>query len=239
METIRIPNRYSKQLSRIADLDRLFIFDSLMLLSIGENVKNPDTITGDILELIWRDSLQMEKKNGKFEENTVGKLLATNPPTNPPTYSPPEVKGSEVKGSEIYNHFQKFWKEYPVKKSKPKANQIFLKLSEKTQIKCIFSIQEQKEDVVIKKMKKQNGEDIFIAPWKHPTTWLNQGCWEDELEFSLQKEIKNIALKHNVPETEINNFLETEEFTHPNFTMELSNDLDYLKDVKRNNNSTC
>ena len=25
------------------------------------------------------------------------------------------------------------------------------------------------------------GEGIFLAPWKNPATWLNQGCWDDDL----------------------------------------------------------
>ena len=100
MEILRIPNRYSKQLSRIDDSGRLFIYDSLMKLSIGENVILPDTIVGDILELIWRDSIQMDKKNREFDENTLGNLLPSMSAGNPPGNSHTERKGKEMKGKE-------------------------------------------------------------------------------------------------------------------------------------------
>ena len=29
-----------------------------------------------------------------------------------------------------------------------------------------------------RKWEKDNG--IFVPPWKNITTWINQGCWEDE-----------------------------------------------------------
>lgn len=101
MKILRIPNRYSKQISRLKDSERLFIFDSLMKLSCGQNVIIPDTMTGDILELVWRDCVQMEKKNGNFDENTVGNCVVSNPPSKLAGYSAPEVKGKERKGSEV------------------------------------------------------------------------------------------------------------------------------------------
>jgi len=44
MNTVRIPTRYKKQLSRLNTLDRLWIFESLFNLASGENVVQPDTM---------------------------------------------------------------------------------------------------------------------------------------------------------------------------------------------------
>jgi hypothetical protein len=72
MNTVRIPTRYRKQLSRLESYDRIWIFDSLFALASGEGIAENDTMAGDILELIWRDALQMEKKAGKFHWNWRG-----------------------------------------------------------------------------------------------------------------------------------------------------------------------
>jgi len=104
MEIVRIPNRYRKQLLRISDEKRLWVFDSLLRLSMGEDVENIDDVEGDILELIWRDAILMEKKNGSQGIENIGILqyeaVPSYPPSYPPSNSTPEVKGSERNGNE-------------------------------------------------------------------------------------------------------------------------------------------
>jgi hypothetical protein len=76
--------------------------------------------------------------------------------------------------------FKIFWKEYPIKKSKAKAHDIWRKLKKNGKLPNIDivlqSIANQKEE---KQILSDNG--LFVPEWKHPTTWLNQGCWDDEV----------------------------------------------------------
>jgi len=92
METIRIPKRYKNQISRLKKEDRLLILDTLFSLADGQNIDKPDEMVGDIIELIWRDALQMEKKGRNEGVDKLGKYV--------PTMSHLEEKGSEVKRTE-------------------------------------------------------------------------------------------------------------------------------------------
>jgi len=72
-----------------------------------------------------------------------------------------------------------FWNLYPVKKSKGKAFEIWNRLKKKNQLPDLdilkTAIKNQTEE---KKYLLENNK--FCPEWKHPTTWLNQSCWEDE-----------------------------------------------------------
>ena len=68
--------------------------------------------------------------------------------------------------------FETWWKEFPNKKAKKKALSIFngiLKRREAT-------IEELTEGLA----RYKNCEEVKNGYVKHPTTWLNQGCWNDE-----------------------------------------------------------
>ena len=76
--------------------------------------------------------------------------------------------------------FEKFWIEYPRKESKKKAKESFTKI--------FLSIKEEEYnllfDEMIKKLsimkKSKQWQDKQFIP--HPTTWLNQRRWEDDIE---------------------------------------------------------
>jgi phage replication O-like protein O len=75
--------------------------------------------------------------------------------------------------------FLKFYNLYPLKKEKAGAYKAWCKLNGKrpsTEI-ILTAIQNQ-----IDWRNNPNNND-FIPPWKHPATWLNKGCWEDEVKF--------------------------------------------------------
>ena len=97
MNTVRIPTRYKKQLSRLKDSERLWIFDSLLALASGVDIKIPDNSAGDLLELLWRDCVLMENKNGKLDIDTIGECVAGDSAGD----SHSERKGKEVKGKEV------------------------------------------------------------------------------------------------------------------------------------------
>jgi len=83
------------------------------------------------------------------------------------------------------NLFQEFWKEYPTKKSKAKAEQIYKKIWEEEHKQILIALQRQKDH---RKVIQDKWE--WIENWKHPTTWLNQKCWEDEIEVEEVPERK-------------------------------------------------
>ena len=74
--------------------------------------------------------------------------------------------------------FDKFWEHYPLKKGKGYARKCFEK-QQKAKIlpsteNLIKSIHNQ-----IAEKKHLREKNQFVAPWKHPSTWLNQECWDD------------------------------------------------------------
>ena len=73
--------------------------------------------------------------------------------------------------------FLQFYDAYPNQKEKKSAWKTWQKLKKENQLPDI--------DIIIQAIEKQkkwraeaNGE--FRPEWKHPATWLNKGCWEDE-----------------------------------------------------------
>lgn len=81
--------------------------------------------------------------------------------------------------------FDLFWQTYPNKKKKPKAKEIFLRIDKDKLLKIIEAVEVQKKTP---QWSKDGGR--FIP---HPTTWLNQGQWDDqepEVEVNLEEQIK-------------------------------------------------
>lgn len=82
--------------------------------------------------------------------------------------------------------FERFWKEYPRKVGKPRAQFLFKRIQEKEPEKLgeiLEAVRLYKEDV-----RNRRVEDVYIL---HPATFLNQRRWEDETvkrESPLQKE---------------------------------------------------
>jgi hypothetical protein len=101
-------------------------------------------------------------------------------------------KKIKEKRKNIEEDFDKFWKEYPVKKSKGKAFDVFVRTEVPVSV-IIDAIRNQKEE-----RRKLLSQKIFIPEWKHPTTWLNQRCWEDEPtqeEDIMKKELPEAVKK--------------------------------------------
>jgi len=79
-------------------------------------------------------------------------------------------------------HFERFWSVYPNRKGKLAAKKAFDKavkgedIGEFTHMICL-AIEAQHR---YRSDAKSSGE--FIPPWKQPATWLNSGCWDDEVK---------------------------------------------------------
>ena len=73
--------------------------------------------------------------------------------------------------------FLEFYNSYPRRLNKTKTKACYLKaLTTTTPETILKGVENYKKYIEINKT-----EERFI---KHPTTWLNQGCWEDEYNFS-------------------------------------------------------
>lgn len=73
--------------------------------------------------------------------------------------------------------FDKFWNAYPNKKEKQETLKRWQKL--KHTLPTI--------EIILEAIKKQiawrnNANGEFRPEWKNPATWLNRGCWDDELK---------------------------------------------------------
>jgi hypothetical protein len=86
--------------------------------------------------------------------------------------------------------FDLFWDHYPMKKGKGYARKCFekqkkLKILPDTE-SLIKAIHNQ-----IKEKKYLKSQNRFVAPWKHPSTWLNQECWDDHCVLPSKPRPKN------------------------------------------------
>lgn len=112
----------------------------------------------------------------------------------------PQIKRKEIKRKEINNGlFDIFYEAYPVKKSKGDAERAFIKLKPDQELvdKMVKAIQSQK-----KERKRLRSLHQFVPEWKHPATWLNKKCWEDE--YSDTGNNGRFPTKHLTPEEIIN-----------------------------------
>lgn len=84
------------------------------------------------------------------------------------------AKKSEADFNEWYAH-------YPLKKSRQAALKKWLTLDRKGSLPdlpiLLAAVEQQKRE---KESLRESGK--FCPEWKHPSTWLNKGCWEDEIE---------------------------------------------------------
>lgn len=87
--------------------------------------------------------------------------------------------------------FERFWSAYPRKVARGAAQKAWEKLKPDEQLAetMILAIDAQKrhrrktEDANDKLPEKQRQ---FLAPWKHPATWINQQCWLDEIPSTTE-----------------------------------------------------
>jgi len=81
---------------------------------------------------------------------------------------------SNSKNTMTDEHFDEFWEQYPRKVGKQKCKNKFLRLSVDKFDKIMSALEEQKDT---DQWKRNDGQ--FVP---HPTTWINQGRWEDDPE---------------------------------------------------------
>ena len=80
------------------------------------------------------------------------------------------------------SNFESFWKEYP-KKSGKGAGRTSYEKQEQAHGDARDFYETVVSSIAVQKRfrKQQQSNSQFVAPWKNPTTWLNQECWTDEM----------------------------------------------------------
>jgi len=82
--------------------------------------------------------------------------------------------------------FDKFYQHYPRKQSRGAAEKVWarLKPDEPLLMKMLAAIDEQKkwrDKAVRENAGRMQSKQIHIPDWPHPSTWLNQTRWEDQM----------------------------------------------------------
>lgn len=91
-----------------------------------------------------------------------------------PNYSNSNSNTKSNSKSNYTTEFETFWKEYPNKMGKGKAFESWLKVKPNSSLQTLIlkSIEKYKAS---RQWQEEDGKYI-----PHPTTWLNQQCWDDE-----------------------------------------------------------
>lgn len=86
----------------------------------------------------------------------------------------------KINKKSFLSEFETWWAEYPNKKSKQDALRIFEKLLGENQVTFDELLAGAK--AYAEHCRREKTEPHYI---KHPSTWLNQGCWADEYKVSI------------------------------------------------------
>lgn len=134
------------------------------------------------------------KNNDLMLNDAKGMLQAS--PSNAPSPSPsPDPSPIPIPTKRKFNRkeFDVFISTYPKPISKKAALEKWKKLIKNNELPGLH--------IVLSAIKKQiawrdNANGEFRPEWKHPATWLNQGCWEDEIDKPEKSKIqKTLTLK--------------------------------------------
>ena len=99
----------------------------------------------------------------------------------------PKAEENRIDKNKYSVDFLKFYSAYPLKKSKAKAFQSWKKLKPDLHT-CLAALQSQMIEKGFLKAEKK-----FCPEWKHPATWLNQKCWEDEVQSKPQIQYEQVG----------------------------------------------
>jgi hypothetical protein len=140
------------------------------------------TINGDGFIVITNWNKRQYKSDNayqrvkKFREVTQKRNVSCNDIETPPDTDTYTDKKKYIKKEKYSSDFELFWKEYPSKVAKGDAFKCWSKINgQRPDLSVILSaIQKQKD-------WRKNANGAFRPEWKHPASWLNKGCWEDEV----------------------------------------------------------
>lgn len=97
----------------------------------------------------------------------------------------PQADTPLYKNNYLYFLFIKFWESYPQKNSKPLAWIAFQRINPSEELfeKMLAGLGKQ-----IEHHNAMQAQGTWMPSWKYPANWLEQHCWEDELQTTLTQE---------------------------------------------------
>jgi len=161
------------QISRMVGANKeefnLFLDEASQLLFCDVSVTDNKNVTL-CNRRMYRD--EKERKNNRLRQQKFRDKQKHNEEITPPSST------SSSFTNKYSVDFLKFYGLYPLKKEKKAAFKKWTFLKKQNQLPSL--------DIILSAIEKQikwrentNGE--FRPEWKHPTTWLNKGCWDDEI----------------------------------------------------------
>jgi len=123
---------------------------------------------GQVITILNYNELQPMKKH---EQNDEANDTRTIPERNK------NVNNNTKKTYSVL--FLKFWEKYPVKKEKKGAYKKWTVLEKQKELPPINKILDAID--AQKRWRANANPNEFIPKWKNPMTWLNKGCWDDEI----------------------------------------------------------
>jgi len=172
----------AESLSRQLNTDVKIIEKTLICCKNKNRLKITKTKEGFVCKItkwhIYQPVTEMKGVNNK-QENIDLKLTLRE-----------EKKREEKKREEYSKLFEKFWREYPRKKEKRVAFDVFSKLKKSEQEQVIVCARNYHEEVKNKKI-----EESYI---KHPATFLRKERWKDYIKQKVnptQKEFDELLEK--------------------------------------------
>ncbi|WP_058502978.1 hypothetical protein [Legionella israelensis] len=98
----------------------------------------------------------------------------------------------------LLSRFEQFWNLYPEKKSRERAFETFKQINpDKHLLRTMLQALDQQTKA--RKAKEAHGE--WVPPWKYPTNWLAQKCWEDEVKTEVIQEKRNAKRRSSTETT--------------------------------------
>lgn len=179
-KTAQLYTEWLPLIENLSDSEAGKILKNILNYQNGDEIESSNPVWFFILN-------KLEDYNGNYEEirgkrieagrlGGIAKASKCQQVLAKPSKSTNKTKQNKTKPNKTKKiPFEDFYVLYPIKKSKGKAEQSWNNLDKETQQKCI--------DVINSYEYKCWLEEQDMKFVKHPSTWLNQECWEDELSF--------------------------------------------------------
>lgn len=146
----------------------MITYDNGIITILNWQKRQGSSLTGYERVKRWREKKRMITPDNKNDNNRIEKKR-----------SRIEKNNVSPSGDAVESQFLMFWEKYPKKVGKGAALAAWRKVKRPPLSKLLAALETQ---VGSSQWKRENGQ--FIP---HPSTWLNQGRWDDEIISAVNK----------------------------------------------------
>lgn len=129
----------------------------------------------------------------------------------------------------LLSQFEQFWNVYPERKSKSKALEAFQQVNPD---QSLFSKIMQGLQAQIDNRKALQMAGNWVPPWKYPTNWLEQQCWEDSITPIELKEKQDATNRKRTQKGTDDDLFYTPDTTEPEPEYEYTDNIVSLQNVR-------